>query len=196
MRDIAISPIAPPNMTTLADVKGLLGISDSSSDARLTALIGAASQQVEDYCGRILSSRSVTETSFSDDSLDFYVVDHIPVIAVSSISVDGSPLALTDIIVLKSAGIVRMIDGSPIAGPGQKIEVEYQAGFSTVPSSVSDAALSLVKHLYGSQARDAAVKRESVPDVGEVEYFESQGPNGTSLPADIAAPLSSYVKWY
>lgn len=52
--------LATNALTTLATLKTDLGISDSSSDSVLEALINAASDSIENYCGRSFYKRTVT----------------------------------------------------------------------------------------------------------------------------------------
>jgi hypothetical protein len=65
-------------LTDLATVKSWLGITDTASDARLTALIAGVDSQVKEYCNRQFEQRTVVAKFVLDDN-DQVVLDEHPV---------------------------------------------------------------------------------------------------------------------
>lgn len=83
-------------LTQLADVKGELGITASTFDARLERLIHVATDLIEDELGRILSySAAVTEKA-KGYGTPFITLERRPVIAIASVDELGTALAAAD----------------------------------------------------------------------------------------------------
>ena len=76
-------------LTTLADLKTYLGISDSSEDALLNLLIADADAAILGYIGRTIEQATLTEY-YSGDGTQMLVLKQRPVTAVTSVHVDQS----------------------------------------------------------------------------------------------------------
>ena len=74
-------------LTTLADLKTYLGISDSSEDALLNLLIADADAAILGYIGRTIEQATLTEY-YSGDGPQMLVLKQRPVTAVTSVHVD------------------------------------------------------------------------------------------------------------
>lgn len=74
-------------LTTLADVKTFLGISDTSEDVKLTAMVSQADAAIKQYCGRQLESASRTEY-YDGDGTAALLLRQRPVTSVTSVHVD------------------------------------------------------------------------------------------------------------
>lgn len=57
--------------TTVADLKSYMGITDSTDDALLTVLIGAAQKQIETLTGRIFEAAADTTRKFTPLGVDY-----------------------------------------------------------------------------------------------------------------------------
>jgi len=76
-------------LTTLADLKTYLGITDSSEDALLNLLIDDANAAILGYIGRTIEQATLTEY-YSGDGTQMLVLKQRPVTAVTSVHVDQS----------------------------------------------------------------------------------------------------------
>lgn len=147
-------------LCTLADVKSLLGISDTSSDSRLELFINQVSSQIISYLGRNIIRASYSET-YPCPNRQLLVLRNFPIISVASITFDGNPLtAGSDYIVspeYSTWGAVYREQGwigypinreylttDPVAGK-RVIVVAYTAGYylPADPAYVAGAADSL-----------------------------------------------------
>lgn len=199
IRETEISPINPPAFVTLADVKEYLGISDANSDTKLTALIATASAQIEAYCGTIIAERTVTERIVPEDRLSVLALSHCPISAFTSVTIDDTLQTLSDFRWNRS-GTIRRKDGSLIESLGE-IVVVYLAGYAagSYPAEIVQATKDLVKFTFSASGRDYNVKRESLQDVGSVEYVDGagnmyHGQNGIAVPADVANCLAPHIR--
>lgn len=131
----------------LDQVKAQLNIdeSDTSQDDELSRLVDAAQEVVERHTGRMLGSRSVTETvmTYGEEHL---VVDGTPPTSVESI-VAGDGSATYDV-----TGVVALWSGVVLLpyrlnGP---IRITYTAGADAAANEVA-AGLIVVQHLWETQ---------------------------------------------
>jgi hypothetical protein len=76
-------------LTTLADLKTYLGISDSSEDDLLNLLIADADAAILGYIGRTIEQATLTEF-YSGDGTQMLVLKQRPVTTVTSVHVDQS----------------------------------------------------------------------------------------------------------
>lgn len=102
-----------PNLTSLANVKSYLAITTAGSDALISALIPRASQHVERWLGRSLPLVSQSGKRLSGYGGPVLVLPDSPIISVSAVSVDGTP-------------VVESSDGILVAG------YTYEAGGTSI----------------------------------------------------------------
>lgn len=192
-RNFEITPEQPAALATLADVKALLGIAGTDSDALLTRYLNAASATVEAYCDTVFAARAVVETLFPVDAITDVVLSFSPVSALTEVKRDAGADIVAEFEILKRAGILRRLDGSLIAPA--RYDVKYSAGYATIPPAIVEATILHVRDLYNSKDRKAGVSRESVPDVADVTYstdYLSTGANGVRVAAEVASLLEPF----
>lgn len=198
LRDVEISPAVPASpFASVADIKTYLGVSGSGEDALYTALATTATALIEDYCGRIIGQRTVTERVRLDGPQRSIVLQHAPAIEVTSVKYDEVAETLADFRLAKAMATLRYVEGGEF-GDGADWLIVYTAGWASIPAAVETACKELVKSLYNSKSRDDSVQRESVTDVGDVTYFPTsvstmKGPTGVALPTSVALLLEPYV---
>ena len=148
-----------------------------TDDATLTRLIGAVSDFFESYTDRTFASTSQTYT-FSGRGGPTIVLPDYPVSAVSSVTIDGSPLAARASV--GAAGWVLVppntlaLDGGN-AGPRftrgiANVSVAYTAGYSTIPADLAHACLEACASWYKRRSR---VDEASKSIQGEVISFST-----------------------
>ena len=79
------------DLTTLANVKQYLDIEsdDTTFDSLLERLITASSMQIESYCNCDFTIQDYSET-YDGTASDILFLNHIPIVEVSSVSIDDA----------------------------------------------------------------------------------------------------------
>jgi hypothetical protein len=83
-------------MTTLADVKAMLGITDTTQDARLELLLNRISAMIAHYCDRVFTRTTYTSETYTGTNRQALVLRQWPVVSVSSVAVNGTTMAATE----------------------------------------------------------------------------------------------------
>lgn len=165
--------MAAGDLITLAQAKDWLGITDSSKDALLTALISAASKAIQNYIGRDLTYATLIEEWRDGGQRDRMVLLRAPVDTVASVEVDG-------IIVPAAASVTAagwrchngavVLRGYTFARGKENVLITYSAGYQDVPADVQQAALLTVSAFYTSKGVDQNLSSEAVPGVWSGSY--------------------------
>lgn len=143
-------------LTTLANAKEFLKVpvSETADDAILNRIISAADAFVKNYCRRVIEAADLTEYHSTKKGQVVLMLDEYPVNSVTSLHDDtervygtDTLIATTDYIVDKAEGIIRL-DGIYFYAGLQNVQVVYNAGYSTVPADLEQAALELVAQKY------------------------------------------------
>jgi hypothetical protein len=83
-------------MTTLADIKAMLGITDTASDVRLENLINRTSAMIAHYCDRVFTRSTYTAETYHGNNRQLLILRQWPVVSVTSVLANGSTLAATE----------------------------------------------------------------------------------------------------
>lgn len=196
---------AERNLTTTANVKTALRISDSNSDALIDFLIPRASKEIVDYCGlsvdisgnpatfareTLRATWMVDAGQYVDDRLaatlrgwDIFLPWRLPVASIDTVIEDGIALAFgTDYQLMAGRGgfLRRMSADTPAYWSTGKIVVTFKAGFASrlstnVDKSLEAAAIEQVKATLFAADRDPNIRSESSPDIGSVTYSVTGG---------------------
>jgi len=188
-----LTPAANRQLTTLAAVKGELGIpmSDVSQDTLLTSFIDQASDAIVTFCGRPFAKEDYRETlpGYGTNRL---MLSRTPIVTVSSVVADSE--IITDYLLENpEAGILFRKRGwrwAPTLGwnitwhPVGSSEdlnfvVEYTAGYvlpgdqgtRTLPHDIERACIETVKAWYSAKERDPAITGERIGDY-QVSYAQ------------------------
>jgi uncharacterized phiE125 gp8 family phage protein len=178
---------------TLDDVKTYLNISTTTNDAELVRFLDAAIAAVEDVIGP-LATRSVTEEI--DSHGHNIVLSHMPVLAVSSVSIEPwlGATAIDDTAAWRlntTTGVLRrkIVSGSmPFYGAGSIFTVTYTTGRADTPAPVFQAILMQTAEMWRSQ-RGASPLAPGQQDPAEQAY-----PGGSGfLSEDVMELLLPYL---
>lgn len=200
-------------LTTLDLVKAELGIALATTtyDTVIERQILAASQAIENYCGRKFRKETLTE-KYAGTGTQRLLLERTPVVSITSIEDDGSEIdADTYEIEDADAGIVwgesswtrrgRTIGIAAdfVPGTGQKlIEVAYSGGYvlpgdsvgtRNLPYDIEEAAIITAVSLYRARGADRRVAAESVGD-GSATYRLSGGDG--IIPQEAVELLAKY----
>lgn len=136
-------------LTTIQKVKQALALDSSMwSDDLLSWLITSVSTWFEGKCGRTFSQGVYTETHAVPR--DCILPVHTPVTAISSIIVDGIPLAAED---YQLDGDVIRLSTLVAMWQGRKATVTYTAGYAQVPADVEQAVIEMVSLKFQERKR-------------------------------------------
>jgi uncharacterized phiE125 gp8 family phage protein len=188
------------DLTTLANVKAELGITDSASDALLRRYITGASKAASNYCNRVFAVETVSERFLPGHCYRW--VHHseklqlarFPLITVTSVTEDDTVLTVdTDYLVNSSNGQLTRVSSEHISRwLALGITVVYSAGYATVPADLEDAVIRMVTQRHSAKGRDATLRQESIPGVREATYWIATGEEAGNFTPDVADILDSY----
>lgn len=154
------------DLTSVANVRAYaeLDVSDIS-DTDLGNLVTRASAVIRGYCSRDITDEGPYSETFDGPGGAKFVPVQWPVTAVSAVSVDGYaiPAATTATApgYVFSQGVVSLRGYRFNAGVAN-CTVTYEAGESSVPADVEQAAILTVLEAYNQACRDTAIRSESV----------------------------------
>jgi len=138
-------------LTTLAAVKLYMGITDTSLDTQIAALIPRAQVGIESYISRSIELGARTETRDGNGGTVMMLREH-PVASVQSLTIDG-------ITIPQAAAAGRpgwrltsqrliLLNGYRFNADVQNVDVAYTAGFATVPGDIEQACIEVVALMY------------------------------------------------
>ena len=83
-------------MTTLADVKAMLGITDTAQDVRLENLINRISAMIAHYCDRAFTRATYTAETYHGNNRQLLILKQWPVVSVTSVSTGGTVISSSE----------------------------------------------------------------------------------------------------
>lgn len=180
-------------LCALADVKNYLGITDTSQDALINALIPQASAQIENYCNRTFAQASYSETRNGNNASSMFL-RQVPIVSVASLSVDGVAIAASpdpqtfgyvfdeDTIYIRgcrSGAPTRFERGV------QNVAISYSAGFSAIPADVAQACIELIA--WKRAKRNRIDKRSETLGQQQTQAYDL-----SDMPASVKSVINSY----
>jgi hypothetical protein len=157
------------DLTTLAQVKLELGISNTTSDDFLQTLITAASEYIASWCSRQLVQATINEVRDGSGSRVLMFAEY-PVTAVASVAISGTPVnPVTDFVSdgFRFTKTQLILNVQRFCRDAGNVALQYTAGYSPVPPDLAQAAAELV-----------ILKFKSIPKLGTVG---SQAIDGQSI---------------
>lgn len=146
-----VLPIDPGYIIPLQDILDQLGVVNppNSELEELRQYLGAASAIVESLTGRTLVARSFTEECKVTALDNAVILSHIPVVAVTSVTLVNSTSTTTwtgSQLHVEPDGRMYALTGNP--GLTGNVTVVYTAGQSVIPDSCILATKIIVQHLW------------------------------------------------
>lgn len=169
-----------PNLTSLENVKGWMGIAGTADDTLLERLITACSSFIQNWINRTIASQEYTETRNGNGGRSLSFLNY-PVTSVSSVLVDGREIS----------GYVfsptqLMLNGSCFTRGFQNVSITYMAGFATIPTDIEQACIELCALRYKERDR---IGQMSKSIAGEVVSFSQK-----DMSEDIKTLLQQYKR--
>lgn len=185
------------DLTTLANVKAELDITDGTSDTVLRRYITSASKAAAHYCNRVFAVETVSERFLPcrwNQRTATLQLDRFPLITVTSVTEDGELLVVDDDYLVNSPNgqLTRVNDGNQACWPGLAMTVVYSSGYATVPADLEDAVIRMVTKRYSAKGRDASLRQENIPGVREATYWIATGDEAGNITPDVADILEGY----
>lgn len=181
-----------------------LAAADTSQDGRLSELGIRVADAIARHCGvaedgvtpPTLLSEVCSETIWLEGPRESLVLARRFITAIAGVTENDVGLGAGGYEIDKAAGILRRISASRrTVWTGIKVIIQYQAGLTTPPGDLKQAAEMFLRQMYSQFSRDPLMKRERVEGVSEIEYWVgSMDPGkGAAFPSDVAALLRPYA---
>ena len=143
------------DLTTLANVKAWLGMSQDADNMVIARLITSASLMLGQYANRNFMSASYT-INVDGTGGAVLMLRQYPVTAVASVSINGLALPVST-----GPGVAGyrftqsrvIVDGYRFTKGNANIVVAYTGGFTTVPPDLEQAAIELIALRYKERDR-------------------------------------------
>ena len=167
-------------LVTLEEVKDEIGMEQDVTqfDNFLNRKIEAISTQIEDYCARSFIEQAITNERW-DYPIGVIMLKQFPVDSIQEVRVDGTAITADEYHLDEETGRLwyksdTQIQNWEASDVEEYVEVDYTAGYATLPADLKDAVLALVRKAYLGRKGDPSVnvKFESVPNAISTAYFD------------------------
>lgn len=142
----ATDPAMVPALS-LRQVKAYLNITTQDSDEELRTIVSDVASIAESYTGRVFGRRTIVDT-ITGDGMAYLLLSARPVLAVTSVTVDGVTVPDTDYRTNLAAGMLSRPSGWT---RDADIVVSYLAGYHIQPGADVQGALRMCAHLWKYQ---------------------------------------------
>lgn len=168
-------------LTTVADVKELLGIDsgDSSKNNLIIRKINQATLMIERYTGRHFALTTYTDEEYNATGTDQIKLNQRPIVTLTSISSRDTSLNESDWDSIDTnlyfsdanSGLVRLLFNT--VGGWNRYKVTYSAGYAEIPADIAEACAMLAAFLLENGTSGSNVKSKQEGQ-RKLEYFDSQ----------------------
>lgn len=155
------------DLTTLANVKAWLNVKTSTDDTLLDRLISACSTFVQSWLNRQILTATSTEVRHGEGGTRLLLANY-PVTAVQSLTINGRTIPPA----ADSTSPGYLFDDMEIALVGYEfcrgnfnVQVEYTAGFATVPLDIEQAVIETIGLRYKEKDR---IGQNSISQGGQI----------------------------
>lgn len=181
-------------LCALSDVKTYLGITTTTTDAALNALITNTSAAIENFCNRSFAQAVYTDTYNGTGKSVLYLREG-PITAVASVSVDGVAIPPASsatsygytfddsMLYIRAGGTCERFNKGV-----QNVVVSYTAGYVATPQDVNQACIEWVAWKYAKRTRID----EKSQTLGAQQ---TQAYDLSDMPASVRSALMSYVRF-
>jgi uncharacterized phiE125 gp8 family phage protein len=162
--------VATGDLTTLANVKAWLALSQGADDAIIARLITAVSTNVQNWLNRTIALASYTETRDGRGGA-VMVLRYAPVVSITALAVDGvAVLAAPDLVSAgyRVAGRKLLLNTATFTRAAANVTVTYQAGYATTPPDIEQAVIEIIALRYKERDR---IGHQSKSLAGETVAF-------------------------
>jgi len=199
----------------LNEVKEFLQITSTNDDSLITNMISRTTKMIQDYLGRNIFSRTITELQSGDGMTSLITLREYPIISVTTIHDDpnrtfGSGTLLIkdtttvegDYIIIdeddpdgENAGEILCVDGVVFSKGDKNIKVVYIAGYATasIPKTLVMAQIDLVAFFFRNKDMRLGIDSYRLGQFS-VKYTPNDTANNkfAGVPAQILSSLDMY----
>lgn len=182
------------SLVTKAEYKAYAGITSTTQDTQIDAIIPRVSQLVKNICNRtFVDFTSDAKTEYFDGGGTVYNLEEYPVLSISSVEYSAdygntyeTLTEFSDYVWAKKDDSIRAISSSGFPYAPNAYRITYTAGYEVIPADLKLAVLDLVTYYLKN---DMAVhsNRAQGSNTVQIEYVTS-----TNLPAHIKRILDIY----
>ena len=179
-------------LTTVADVKETLDIAsnDTTKDNLITRKINQATEMIENYTGRRFKLTRYADEEYDATGTDQLILRQRPIDTAYTFQIGARNTSLNDndwdtvdadlSFIDSKAGVADLNFIS--VGGWNRYRVTYRAGYSTIPSDISEACVTLAAYLVESGTSGTNVKKKQ-EGARSIEYFDPKA--GATNTSDI-----------
>lgn len=194
-------------LTTVADVKESLGITNDTQNNLIIRKINQATDMIEAYCG-LDNDHHLVSTTYTDEVYDATGDNYLrlkarPLITLTSIQArdtstnddNWTTLDTENYFTDEYSNVVSNL--SSFWGGFSRWRVTYTAGFATIPSDLAEACVILASYLVENASSSGAAVKRKQEGQREIEYFDP-GQNAGSIFDQLGLDdmLSRYKNYY
>lgn len=142
-------------LATLAQLKEYLAVTDTTDDALLTRLLDVCATSIEKWCSRTFAPADYSLT-LDGNGRTRIVVDQWPIVSIASLTIDGNTIPASTgpkVNGYTFSGYRIDLRGYQFEVGAQNVEVSFRAGYTTVPSDVTQACIKLAALRYRERDR-------------------------------------------
>lgn len=165
----------------LSDVKENLGIasSNTSSDNLIIRKINAATDMIENFCGRRFKLTTYSNVEYDATNIDQVVLRQRPITALSVFGSrntslnedDWETLDLEQYFIDSAAGVVDL--NFTNTGRWNRYRFTYTAGYSTIPADLAEACATIATYLTQNPTGMVGAIRSKQEGQRRIEYYDS-----------------------
>lgn len=183
-------------LVDLDTAKTFLKIASEEEDGIVESLINRASAWANQYTGRLLKSRAITEYQDGPCGGDHIILRQYPVTALTSVHDDplrvfgaSTQVAAGDIYLDGDNGTVEFLNGVVLATGKASVKIVYTGGYAaaSIPADIQEAVLIYIGHAYRREYLDQKMGVSS-ETIGDRTTTYSQAP----IPEKAKALLAPY----
>lgn len=140
---------ASPSLISLADAKGQLKITNTTSDDKLREYLEATTEIVESYVGPVVRRTHTARVCGYRTQIPLPHTQVTAVTAATLVADGSSPITLSDLAINTAAGVISYKSGASF--PYGDMDIVYTVGRSYVKANWTLAASLIVQHLWETQ---------------------------------------------
>lgn len=150
----------------------------------LAALITAVTKAISKYCRRNFDEQTYEER-YTGQGEQRLMLRHFPILSVASLTVDDVAVSASDYIIDAERGWLFRSGGWHSLDYG--IEIEYDAGWSSVPEDIQEACAAWVAALYWQTKKNPFLTNSFSSTTGSAYATLKE-----NMPAHVKSILDSY----
>lgn len=179
----------------IADVKTFLGITDTNSDAVLTALCTLVSGMMRTYLSRDIYPVTSYTANVDGNGKTSIILPEYPITAVSSLSIDGTDIPARTSPTGSGYTFNRntvTLSGYEFSKGAQNVSIAYSAGYAAIPDEIKSSAVIWVATLF-QRRKNLDITSRAI-GAENVAYANDACPKSASLILDQWKAVVPYAR--